>query len=264
MTAQTRRSRSFPQQVSIRVRTTAVTLVVALIAVGCGLPVSDGVEIIEKDDHMELLEGTTSTTLPEADPSDDNVALVGLYFIGPDEKLERITRAFPAGTTRDEVLDALEEGPLATEIEESGLETLQTQLPVGLNPRFGAQDDERQTQTVEVDPEGQLRSIVEEQPVLGRLIVTQIVCTALSLNLDEATGIIITDGGEEPIIFSDINAEPLLGPATRADFNDCQTGAQERAAAEDAEAEAEDAETEADSTATTTTTVVAGANSPDA
>ncbi len=220
-------------------RFVALALGFGMVAAACGIPATDGVEIIDKQDHLELLEGTTTTTIPETDPTDDGAALVGLFFIGPDDKLERVTRAFPAGTTRDQVLEALQQGPVATEIEESGLETLQTQLPVGLNPSFGAQDEERQTQTVEVEPEGQLRSIVEEQPVLGRLIVTQIVCTALGLELDDATGIVITDGGEEPIIFSDINAEPILGPVTRADFNDCQTGAQERAEAEDAEAEAE-------------------------
>lgn len=252
-----------------RFRPIAVAVSFALLIAACGIPVSDGVELIAQEDHRELLEGTTSTTIPEADPTDEDAARVGLYFIGPDDKLERVTRAFPDGTTRDEVLEALAAGPQADEIEESGLETLVTQLPVGLNPRFGPQDEERQSQAVEVDPEGQLRIIVEEQPVLGRLIVTQIVCTALGLQLGDVTGIIITDGGEEPIVISDINAETLQRPANRADFDDCKTGAEERAEAEDAEAEAEgeadgetdadpdtdaDGETETDPTGTTTTT----------
>lgn len=246
---------------SPQVRTAPVIALVLgflMLAAGCGLPVSDGVEVIPKDDHLELLEGTTSTTIAQADPEDDGVALIGLYFIGPDDKLERVIRPFPAGTTLDEVLAALEAGPLAEEIEASGLETLQTQLPVGLSASFGVLDEERQSQTVKVDPEGQLRVIVEEQPVLGRLIVTQIVCTALGLKLDDATGIIIDDGGEEPIVLSDINAEPLLRPANRSDFDDCKTGEQERAEAEDAEAEAE-----ADAEGETTTTTTAAVNDSD-
>ena len=158
------------------------------------------------------------------------------------------------------MLEALETGPTTGEIEESGLETLQTQLPVGLNARFGVQDLARESQIVEVDPEGQLRNIVEEQPVLGRLIVTQIVCTALGMNLGEITGIDITDGGEDPIAVSDINAVPLQRPANRSDFDDCRTGEQERAEAEAEAAEAEEGtdetETGEDDTAVTTTTAV--------
>lgn len=235
-----------------RVRALAITLAMGLGIAGCGIPVSDGVEVIPPDDHLALLEGTTTTTIPEPDPTDDDVPLVGLYFIGPDDTLERVTRAFPIGTTRDQVLEALSDGPTADEIQESGLETLQTQIPVGLNPRFGVQDEDRQSQTVVVDPEGQLRNIVTEQPVLGRLIVTQIVCTALALDLGDITGVVITDGAEEEIVLSDINAEPLLRPATRADFDDCKTGAQERAEAEDAEAES-DASTTTTAAGTPTT-----------
>lgn len=242
-------------------RVVALVLGFLMIAVGCGLPASDGVEVIPKEDHLELLQGTTSTTIAQADPEDEGVALIGLYFIGPDEKLERVIRTFPDGTTLDEVLAALEAGPLAEEIEESGLETLQTQLPVGLSASFGVLDEDRQSQTVKVDPEGQLRVIVEEQPVLGRLIVTQIVCTALGLNFADEVGIEISDGGEEPIVLSDINAETLLRPAYRSDFDDCKTGEQERAEAEDAEAEAE---AEADAEGATTTTTTAAVNDSDA
>lgn len=216
------------------VRPLAVMLAALALAAGCGVPTDDGVQVLAKEDHTELLEGTTSTTTaPVPSDDDENVLRVGLYFTGPDDKLERIIRPFPEGTTRDQVLEALEEGPFAEEIEAAGFETLQTQLPAGLSASFGVQEGE--SQTVKVDPEAQLRSILQEQPDRGRLIVTQIVCTALGLDLGEATGIEISDGGEDPIALTDINSVPLQRPANRADFNDCQTGEQERLEAEEAE-----------------------------
>ena len=231
----------------------AALAALGLVAAGCGIPADGEVEAV-LGDNGELVDGTTTTSTPTTIAEDGDIVPVALYFVGPDNALELVIREFPDGTSRDDVLAALEAGPLPEEAELLAVDPLQTELPAGLEARFGSLDTERASQVVNINPEAGLRLIVDEQPVRGRVIITQIVCTALSLDLDGATGIEIDDGAEEgPIPLSDINAEPLQRPANREDFNDCRTGGDER---EEIEAEAEaEAEAEVQATSTTTTTI---------
>lgn len=204
-----------------------VVACLVMIAAACGFPVSDQVEYLAQDDYRELLDGTTSTIAPVAEPGESGSTPVSLYFVGPNNKLESVIRDFPVESTRNDVLSALEGGPLPSEIEQfEGPGILQTFVPGGLSAQFGALDDEFGAQRIIVDPAGELRQRVEEQVGDGRLIVSQIVCTVLRLNLAGVTGVEIYDG-EEAIPLSDNAAQPIIGPAQLEDFDDCVTGTQE-------------------------------------
>lgn len=230
----------------------AVIMGLAAVAGGCGLPESDQVEVLAQDDHRELLEGTTSTEVPVADPEDEEAPRVRLFFIGEDNKLESVIRSFREGSNKNDVLKALEAPPTAEEIAAyEGI--LQTFLLDGLAPRFGEPNRETGSQPILVEDVG-LRQRVEDQTDTGRLIVRQIVCTVLSLNLDDVVGVEIYDG-EEPIPLTDNAAQPIIGPAELEDFDNCTTGTEER------EAQLE-AETEEDGTTTTARTTVPAVGNP--
>ncbi len=217
----------------------AVLLCCSTIATSCGIPVSGEVEVLAQGDHLELLDGTTSTTMQVADPGAPDSTPVNLFFVGADNKLEFVVRDFANNATQNDVLNALEGGPAAEEIEQfEGPAILQTFVPAGLAARFDELDLEAGAQRIVVDPEAGLRQQVEEAAADGRLIVSQIVCTVLDLELEGVVGVEIYDG-EEAIPLSDNAAQPIIGPAVADDFGGCVTGAEERQAQLDAEAEAE-------------------------
>ncbi len=218
-----------------------------MVNASCGLPVSGEVETLPADEHRELLEGTTSTTLLVADPDESNSRRVKLFFVGPDDKLEFVIRSFPEGSVNNNVLEALELGPSEDEV--AGFETLQTFIPVGLAAQFDILDEERGSMPIIVDPIGELRRRVEEDPEQGTLIISQLVCTVLNLNLTGVQGVEIYDGGEDPIPLSDNAVQPIIGPAQSEDFDNCITGTEEREQlAEEAQNESE-AEAEEDTDA---------------
>ncbi len=222
-------------------RFVVVVLVLAGLASACGIPVSGEVQYLAQDDRQELLQGTTSTTLPPATGGSTTID-IGLFFIGPDDKLERVIRQYPEAPKVNEVLADLEAGPLPAEIDQfEDLGTLQSLLPAGLSPVLGSRDEERGVQQVIVNPEAELRERLEEDLVTGRLIVSQIVCTILEVGLTNVTGVEIYDG-EEAIPLSDNAAQPIIGPAMLEDFDNCTTGTQERQLLEEADADTETTE----------------------
>lgn len=225
----------------------AVAAALMLLGAGCGLPVSGEVEVLAADEHRELLDGTTSTTLLVAEPGESNSKRVKLFFIGPDDKLESVIRPFPEDAVNNNVLEALEDGPSEDEL--AGFETLQTFIPLGLAAQFDTVDEERGSMPIIVDPIGELRRRVEEEPDQGTLIVSQLVCTVLNLNLEGVRGVEIYDGGEDPIPLSDNAAERIIGPAQIDDFDDCITGTEEREQLTD---EAQNESETSDTTDTTT------------
>lgn len=242
MTAGSRRSR----------RLAVLAALLAAVAVACGVPVNDEVELLAQDEHTELLVGTSSTTAPVADPEEGTV--VELFFV-QDNKLEVVERPFISGSSFNDVLDALESGPLPDEVDlfAEGPEPLQTFVPGGLSARFGTLDRETGAQHVDVDPAAELRQRVEEQTEGARLIVSQIVCTAMHLELDNVAGIEIFDG-DEKIPLSDNAAQPIAGPAQIKDFDNCTTGTEQRQEQAEAEAGETDEDGEADEGGSTTTT----------
>ena len=211
---------------------TALFTATSLAASACGIPVDETqVETLDASGHPELLEGTTSTTLL-ANPEDEENLDVRLFFIGPDNQLESVIRPVADGTKINAVLGALEQGPLEEE-KELFAGDLTTALPSGLSPVLGTRQDGNQP--VIVNPEAGLREQIGEEG--GRLIVTQIVCTVLDAGKKRGIDSIeIFDGEDEPISLTDSTSQPIVGPATEANFDDCQTGAElELEAEEDAE-----------------------------
>ena len=200
------------------------TVVIGLLASACGIPVSGQVETIAPEGHEELLDGTTSTTEPVPEPEDTDVIGLQLYFIGPDDLLERVERPFAEPAIIDDLLVALEQGPTTEEaalFDELGI--LESRIPDGLAASSGPKDDDLQIQQINVDPAGELRVRLQDDPAAARLIVSQLVCTVLGLPL-EISGVQIFDGGEGPLQLSDNDAEPITGPATLDDFDGCRTG----------------------------------------
>lgn len=203
-----------------------VLAIFVLLAAACGVPVNDEVQVLARDGHEELLDGTTTTTEPPPPSAGTPTKTVMLYFLGADNKLEVVQRAFPSPVTGAEVLTALEQGPVPAEaepFEELGI--LTTLLPDGLAGAFGERNEETGVQRVNVDPKADFRLLDD---VTRRLIVSQIVCTVLNLNQPGISGVEIFDG-EEAIPLNDNDAEPIQGPAELADFDDCKTGTEERA-----------------------------------
>jgi hypothetical protein len=200
----------------------------ALLAAGCGIPVSDQVEVISPEGHEELLFGTTTTTEPVPEAADPETTPLDLFFIGPDNKLERVTRPFTSPKIID-VLSALENPPLPTELELfEDLGVLESRVPEGLSATGGGQNLELGIQRIDVNPEVGLRERLQENPEPARLIVAQLVCTILNLPLPDVSGVEIFDGQEEALQLSDTDAEPITGPATLVDFDGCKTGTEER------------------------------------
>jgi hypothetical protein len=221
----------------------AVLLGLAAIAGACGIPVNDEVEVLAQGEHFELLNGTTSTTALEvAEPDDPESFPVDLYFV-LDNRLEVVSRPFLTAPSGNELLAALESGPVQGEIDLfEGSEELQSLLPAGLTASFGP--FEGASQQIMVNPEAELRQRVEEQPEVARLIVSQIVCTVVSFLTDvevsepEATeiGVELFDG-EERIPLSDSASQPIGGPANVGNFDACITGTALRQEQVEAEAE---------------------------
>lgn len=219
---------------------TALLALASVVASGCGLPVSDEVEYLAQEDHLELLDGTTSTTAPVAEPGEPGNISVELFFIGQDDQLESVIRDLPDEAQRNDVLRALEIGPTQDEIDRfEGTDPLQSLVPAGLSAQFGTLDEDRGAQPIIVDPTAELRQRLEENPDTNRLIVSQIVCTVLRLNLAGVSGVEIYDG-EEPIALSNNAAQLIIGPAQLEDFDNCITGTEERERLAEAEAEAAD------------------------
>lgn len=209
-------------------RTLLAALCAALLAVACGLPVSEQIEVVSPEGHEELLFGTTTTTEPVPEAADPETTPLDLFFIGPDNKLERVTRPFTSPKIID-VLAALENPPLPTEVELfEDLGVLESRVPEGLSATGGGQNLELGIQRVDVNPEAGLRAQLQENPEPARLIVAQLVCTILNLPLPNVSGVEIFDGQEEALQLSDTDAEPITGPARLEDFDGCKTGTEER------------------------------------
>ncbi|MGI9596636.1 MAG: hypothetical protein ACR2QK_10775 [Acidimicrobiales bacterium] len=218
---------------------TVIAATLSIVAAACGLPVNDEVDILAQDDHLELLQGTTSTTAPVAEPGEPGSVAVQLFFVGQDNKLESVIRELPDDAQRNDVLRALENGPTQDEIDlYEGPDPLQTFVPAGLSAQFGNLDEDRGAQRIIVDPAAELRQRLDESPDPNRLIVSQIVCTVLKLGLAGVSGVEIYDG-DEPIDLSNNAAQLIIGPAQLEDFDNCMTGAEERDKLAEAEAEAE-------------------------
>lgn len=205
-----------------------VALVLLLLSASCSLPADGEVNQLDIDEYSEIVRGvnTTTTTQPPSGTS------IRLFFYDENSELRRVFRPFLDKPPILEILTALQEGPSETELEE--IPTLRTELPAGLNPNPLSRDG-NETLIVQVDDEGGLRPLVNENPVKAELVLTQLVCTLTSLNLLSdipITGVEFHDS-QGRIQILDSNGAAIEGPARASDFNDCMTQADVDALAED-------------------------------
>ena len=233
---------------AVRIRSWLATvfipgIVLLLITGSCGLPVDGEVQVLDADEYPEVVFGTTtSTTTP---PQDENeTERLELYFV-VGEGLGKVRRPFSEPLI-DVVLAALQQSPFESEVAEFAAEgfedPLQTALPAGLNPRVLSREPGSSLLAVQVDDEGNLRSMPVENPTLSLLVFSQIVCTITDLDLvsgDNITQVEFHDS-TGPIDVVDASGSLIAdGRARRADFDDCQTVREQREAAAEAEADAE-------------------------
>jgi len=214
-----------------------------LIVGSCGLPVDGEVQALDADEYPEVVFGTTTSTTTA--PQDENeTERLELYFV-VGEGLGKVRRPF-AEPLIDVVLAALQQSPFESEVAEFAAEgfedPLQTALPAGLNPKVLSREPGSSLLAIEVEDEGNLRSMPVENPTLSLLVFSQIVCTITDLDLvsgDNITQVEFHDS-TGPIDIVDASGSLIAdGRAGRADFDDCQTVRDQREAAAEAEADAE-------------------------
>lgn len=214
----------------IRVRRLLGALVTLVLAVtACGIPVDEPPQALPTEDHQDLLEGTTTTTTSTV--VDSEMVTVRLYFVSQDDKLEWVERPYAGPPEINTVLADLEQPPLEEDqapFEELGF--LLTLVPVGLDATLLEQtpeDENRGVRIIQVNPIGELRPRLEGEPVQGRLIVKQLVCTFLNLGgLDDVVGVELHDDQGQIPLFDDAS-QPIEGAAGQSDFGDCKTGTDE-------------------------------------
>ncbi len=209
----------------------------------CGLPVDGEIHTLDTDEYGDVVFGLDTTTTTE--PLPDEGTPIRLFFFSEDD-LESVIRPFLFEPPVPEILVALQEGPSESELAENP--TLRTQLPAGLNPNPQPRAEGEETVIVNVDDEGALQTLINEDPERAEQAITQMVCTLTTLNLVsgvDITGVEFHDSnGRIQILDSD--GASIDGPARASDFNDCMTQ-------QEIDEQAEDADQEGGESTTTTT-----------
>ena len=218
-----------------------VATTVTILGAACSLPVNGEVRALDQEDFDDVINGVPTSTTVALD--EDELTPIRLYFVVGQEGLGLVFR--PLTETRiSDVLAALEAQPTEDEIAEYEAEfqaTLQTLLPADLNATPRARDEGSSLVQIEVNDEGVLRSMTEQNLGRAAFVFSQIVCTLTNLNLeDPIDSVEFYDAeGPIPIIDADLSRIPDQRAATRGDFRECETLRDRREAAEAAEAEAE-------------------------
>ncbi len=206
--------------------------VLAIAVLGaCSLPANGEIQTLDTDENADIVYGLDTTTTTQ--PLPEEGTQIRLYFVS-DRGLEQVFRPFLAEPTIPEILTALQEGP--TEVEQAEDPSLRTELPAGLNPDAEGRDPaEETTMIVNVDDEGGLRLLFNDNPPKAEFVLTQLVCTLTSLNLLSGipiAGVEFYDSeGRIPIV--DANSTSINGPARASDFRDCMTQSELDALAEE-------------------------------
>ncbi len=238
----------------------ALLALAATLGAACGIPVGEP-EALSQEGWEDLLEGTTTTATTVVDAATETVE-IDLFFVASDDNLERVTRTYPASPQINDVLLELEDPPRPDEQEEfaeAGL-LLRSLVPVGLNATLLTEtpaDEARSVRVLSVDTEAGLRELLVAEPLLARLVVSQIICTFFELSSSETAGVEIQDSGG-PLLLTDIDAQPINRPAVQEDFGGCRTGTEERAELVEEAEEAEEGEAgdeESDPSTGSTTTI---------
>ncbi len=222
--------------IGLRVRMLALSMLMAVALTACGLPVDGQADALDTDEHRDLIEGTDTEDEEVLVRPDEDARTIDLFFVTPENRLIRVRREV-ANATVNEALTALTNGPLAEEIEEFG--PMESALTSDLAPE--GRPREEGSQVLSVDVAEDLDELAQSRPDRARLLVSQIVCTITDMAFDPPfTGIRFFDPQGEVLGLLDSNSQSIEGPAEPADFNDCKTA--EDLAAEASEAEGQDAE----------------------
>ena len=212
-----------------------VAVVLALLLVSaCSLPVDEEVRTLPAEDFEEIVQGgatTSTTTPPEGTP-------IALYFVVGQEGLGEVTRPLEDSGV-DQILAALQQSPTEEEIAAyAGDGNLRTALPPELNPTPRQREPGSTLLQIDVADAGNLRELQNDAETTAVFVLSQIVCTVTRLNLETPIEQVEfwDSTGRLRIIDSDLSV--IDGDrASRANYRDCETVRERRAAAAEAEAE---------------------------
>ncbi len=190
----------------------------AVLAASCGLPEQDQAQVIDDvpDDVLAVV-STTSTAV--AVEEDDAPFTLTLYWHESDQgRLIQVSRPSDTQPTPLEALQQLREGPTNQEIADTaGVLTFGPSAGLRLTPDELAPVLEGPvdgTLTIRVSG-AEFRELPNKANAAAELV-----CTLTEF--DEIDGVTVVDDQPEPITLVGNNAEPIVGPATRANFGDCE------------------------------------------
>lgn len=214
----------------LRPMISAVLMTMATLAmlVACAIPVDESPEALAVDQQRDLIFGTTTSTIA----STDTVVNRRLFYV-LDSGFQSVVREYGAQIGGDPLLSSLLTDlavqPSQEEVEQfADIGALQSLVPANLNASVSEREGE-QTSTlaiVTVDGEGGLRDALQAGEREAALAVGQIVCTVIENNTEiESVEIQAPseDGQFERLRLFDRDLQIIEGPATAADFGDCQT-----------------------------------------
>lgn len=190
-----------------RVSFTMATVVVT----ACGIPAEESAQIIDepRPELFETVPETTSTTEP---PPGETVNL-RLYWHTDRDILVIVNRAFSESPTIQEALEFLTQGPSLEEQGRNPTTFIQRKFNVSLAPRYLSLNLETGEATIQVADAALFREDTDR-----RIAASEIVCTALQYkNIDSVT--IVDSLGIIPL--TDLDAEPIDGPAMAVHYDEC-------------------------------------------
>lgn len=191
-----------------RFRLSAFIGALGLVA-SCAIPTHDGAQAVGNvpDDVFAELP-TTATTAAVLDASTVNVRF---YFHDTRGGLVRVVRPFDEAPRLENTLNELLEGPRQDETSPTG-DFIQAAISPTLAPRVTK--IEGGVAYLTVADEAGFRDAPNR-----RLASAELVCTAVQYVLVDA--VVISDSQDE-IPLTDLDAETIVGPATAADYDDCE------------------------------------------
>jgi hypothetical protein len=192
-------------------RATALVLgTAATIAAGCGIPTDRQAQSVDNppEELFEPLPTTTSTTAP----NQEVIYRLRLYWHTDGGVLVVRERIYGVSPTLSEALNELAAGPREGERAEDPSTFYDQKFPAAINPQ----------QADVVDGIAYI-SVADEPDFRGlpnrRLAAAEIVCTTIQFDLVNA---VIIEDSLGVINVTDINANPIEGPADASQFDGCE------------------------------------------
>ncbi len=185
-------------------------LLIGGLTTACGIPAEDTAQIIDepRPELFETVPETTSTTQPPG-----AAVNLRLYWHTDRDILVVVNRAYSESPSIQEALDVLTQGPSLEEQGRNPTTFIQRKFNVSLAPRYLSLNIETGEAVIQVADEALFREDSDR-----RIAASEIVCTALQFrNIDSIT--IVDSLGTIPL--TDLDAEPIDGPAMAVHYDDC-------------------------------------------